>query len=69
MCDDNKNECVQSYFKYQVTTVIDNMIATHLNSPRLRQHTQGLHGSIPVGTLELKGEVDTYSILPEVIAN
>lgn len=31
----------------------------HVNSQRLRQHAQGLHGSAPHGVLELNGEVDT----------
>ena len=30
-----------------------------MNSQRLRQHAQGLHGSAPDGGLEVKGEMDT----------
>lgn len=34
-------------------------LEAHINSERLRQHTQGLHKSSPDGVLELK-EVNTY---------
>ena len=34
-----------------------NMIDAHMNSQRLREHAKGMHGSAPVGVLELK-EID-----------
>ena len=33
------------------------MIDAHMNSQRLREHAKGMHGSAPVGVLELK-EID-----------
>ena len=33
--------------------------STHISTQRLGQHAQGLHGSAPVGVLELKGEMGT----------
>lgn len=36
-----------------------------MSSQRLRQHTQDLHGSAPVGALDLKREVDACPIPSE----
>lgn len=42
-----------------------NKIELHMNSEKMRQHSQALHRSALDGVLELKGKVDTCPILTQ----